>query len=82
MLTDNISQLTWRMQAGINSMASLHVYSTTDATARPHEFSEDLEEVAALYGDSVIPKNGTIFLKDKPGLSIELNETQILKLKV
>ena len=58
------------------------MYSTTDATARPHEFSEDLDEVTALYGDSVIPKNGTIFLKDKPELSIELNETQILKLKV
>ena len=82
MLTDNTSQLTWRPQAGINSMASLHVYSTTDATARLYEFSEDLDEIAALYGDSVIPKNGTIFLKDKPGLSIELHEAQILKLKV
>jgi L-alanine-DL-glutamate epimerase-like enolase superfamily enzyme len=71
-------------QAGINSMASLHVYSTLTTATRPHEFSTEfsgpLDQVAALYGDSVIPVNGKMTLTDRPGLGIELNESVVAKL--
>lgn len=72
-------------QAGINSMASLHVYATTLNANRPHEFSTEfsgpLDEVAALYGEHVIPKEGTMCLTDKPGLGIDLNEATVQRLK-
>ena len=72
-------------QAGINSMASLHVYATTLNANRPHEFSTEfsgpLDEVAELYGEHVIPKEGTMFLTDKPGLGIDLNEAAVERLK-
>ena len=65
-------------QAGINSMASLHVYATTLNANRPHEFSTEfsgpLEDVAELYGEHVVPKDGKIILTDRPGLGIDLNE--------
>ena len=65
-------------QAGINSMASLHVYATVENATRPHEFSAEfsgpLDEVAELYGEHVLPKNGVMELTEKPGLGIELNE--------
>ena len=71
-------------QAGINSMASLHVFSTVQNGTRPHEFSTEfsgpLDDVAALYGDSVIPKNGHMILSDRPGLGIELNEKAVADL--
>tara|TARA_E500000331_G_scaffold43591_2_gene36149 strand:- start:1020 stop:2099 length:1080 start_codon:yes stop_codon:yes gene_type:complete len=73
-------------QAGINSMASLHVYSTIDTATRPHEFSTEfsraLDEIGELYGESVIPSSGTMYLNDKPGYGIDLNEAQVQKLKV
>lgn len=69
--------------AGINSVASLHCYSTIKNAVRPHEFSVEfappLEEIAELYGDHVIPTDGTITLTDKPGLGIELNESALAK---
>ena len=71
-------------QAGINSMASLHVFSTVQNGTRPHEFSTEfsgpLDDVANLYGDSVIPKNGHMILSDRPGLGIELNEKAVADL--
>jgi L-alanine-DL-glutamate epimerase-like enolase superfamily enzyme len=71
-------------QAGINSMASLHVFSTVQNGTRPHEFSTEfsgpLDDVANLYGDSVIPKNGHMILSDRPGLGIELNEKTVADL--
>ena len=73
-------------QAGINSMASLHVYATVQNAVRPHEFSTEfsgpLEYVADLYGEVVIPKNGEIRLSDAPGLGIELNESAVERLTV
>lgn len=72
-------------QAGINSMASLHVYATTLNANRPHEFSTEfsgpLDEVAELYGEHVIPKEGTMYLSDRPGLGIDLNEAVVEQLK-
>ena len=69
--------------AGINSIASIHCYSTIKNAIRPHEFSIEfappLEEVAELYGEHVIPSNGLITLTDKPGLGIELNEAALAK---
>jgi D-arabinonate dehydratase/D-galactarolactone cycloisomerase len=71
-------------QAGINSMASLHVFSTVQNGTRPHEFSTEfsgpLDDVANLYGDVVIPKNGHMILSDRPGLGIELNEKAVADL--
>jgi D-arabinonate dehydratase/D-galactarolactone cycloisomerase len=71
-------------QAGINSMASLHVYSTVQNATRPHEFSTEfsgpLDDVANLYGDGVIPKDGHMILSDRPGLGIELNEKAVAAL--
>jgi len=71
-------------QAGINSMASLHTYSTVQNATRPHEFSTEfsgpLDDVHELYGDVVIPIKGQMHLSDRPGLGIELNETAVTKL--
>ena len=68
-------------QAGINSMASLHVYATVQNATRPHEFSIEfsgpLDELAELYGDDVLPKDGAMTLTDKPGFGIDLNETAL-----
>ena len=73
-------------QAGINSMASLHVYATVQNATRPHEFSTEfsgpLDEVADLYGDAVLPKEGIMQLTDQPGFGIELNETAVARLTV
>ena len=73
-------------QAGINSMASLHAYSTVQNAIRPHEFSTEfsgpLDDVAELYGDGVIPKAGNMVLSDRPGLGIELNEDAVVRLTV
>jgi L-alanine-DL-glutamate epimerase-like enolase superfamily enzyme len=72
--------------AGINSMASLHVYSTIQNATRPHEFSTEfsgpLDEVAELYGEAVIPRDGRMQLTDKPGLGIELNEAAVQRLSM
>ncbi len=71
-------------QAGINSMASLHAYVTVQNATRPHEFSTEfsgpLDDVAELYGDGVIPKDGCMELSDRPGLGIELNEAAVTRL--
>jgi D-arabinonate dehydratase/D-galactarolactone cycloisomerase len=73
-------------QAGINSMASLHTYSTVQNATRPHEFSTEfsgpLDDVHELYGDVVIPVKGEMHLSRRPGLGIELNETAVTKLTI
>ena len=70
-------------QAGISSMASLHVYATVQAATRPHEFSTEfsapLDDIAELYGDHVVPVDGKIYLTEKPGFGIELNEAALQK---
>jgi D-arabinonate dehydratase/D-galactarolactone cycloisomerase len=71
-------------QAGINSMASLHVYATVQNATRPHEFSTEfsgpLDELADLFGDDVVPRDGTMVLSDRPGFGIELNEVAVQRL--
>ncbi len=73
-------------QAGINSMASLHAYATVQNATRPHEFSTEfsgpLDDLADLYGEGVIPKDGVMTLTDKPGLGIELNEAAVARLRI
>ena len=68
-------------QAGINSMASMHVYATVQNATRPHEFSIEfsgpLEPLAEIYGEHVVPQNGEINLTDRPGLGIDLNEAKV-----
>jgi L-alanine-DL-glutamate epimerase-like enolase superfamily enzyme len=39
-----------------------------------------LDDVANLYGDGVIPKDGHMILSDRPGLGIELNEKAVADL--
>ena len=71
-------------QAGINSMASLHVYATVQNATRPHEFSIEfsgpLDELAELYGEDVLPKDGAMELSDKPGFGVDLNEAAVARL--
>ncbi len=71
-------------QAGINSMASLHTYATVQNAVRPHEFSTEfsgpLDDLAELYGEGVLPKDGNMALSDRPGLGIELNEAAVAKM--
>ena len=73
-------------QAGINSMASLHVYATVQNATRPHEFSIEfsgpLDDVAELYGEDVLPRDGAMTLTDRPGFGIELNEAALARLAV
>lgn len=73
-------------QAGINSMASIHVYATVQKATRPHEFSTEfsgpLEELAQLYGDHVVPKDGEINLTSRPGIGIDLNESKLEALRL
>ena len=73
-------------QAGINSLASLHVYATVQNATRPHEFSIEfsgpLDDVADLYGEVVLPRDGVMELSDKPGFGVELNEAAVQRLTV
>jgi len=73
-------------QAGINSMASVHTYATVENATRPHEFSTEfsgpLDDIADLYGESVLPIKGKIHLSNKPGLGIDLNENTVARLTV
>ena len=73
-------------QAGINSMASLHVYATVQNATRPHEFSTEfsgpLDDVAELYGEDVLPRDGAMILTDRPGFGIALNEAALARLAV
>ena len=45
-------------------MASLHTYATQQNATRPHEFSIEfsgpLDDVAELFGESVLPKDGAM----------------------
>ena len=65
-------------------MASLHAYVTVQNAPRPHEFSAEfsgpLDDVAELYGDGVLPKDGRMNLSSRPGLGIELNEAAVARL--
>ncbi|MAX19627.1 MAG: hypothetical protein CL709_07230 [Chloroflexi bacterium] len=63
---------------GLNSLASLHAYSTVTNAVRPHEFSEEftgpVAHVASLFVDPIVPENGAIKLNDRPGLGVEIDE--------
>ena len=71
-------------QAGINSLASLHVYATVQNATRPHEFSIEfsgpLDDLADLYGEVALPRDGVMELSDKPGLGVDLNEAAVQRL--
>ena len=84
--TLNKPVMTHSPQAGINSLASLHVYATVQNATRPHEFSIEfsgpLDDVADLYGDAALPRDGVMELSDKPGFGVELNEAAVQRLTV
>jgi len=69
--------------AGINSAASLHAYSTVGNAIRPHEFSDefsgDLELIAGLFKEPIMPEDGMIHLPDRPGLGLEFDEDALEK---
>lgn len=62
---------------GANSMASLHLYATVANAVRPHEYSEEFtgpaEQIALLFKEPVLPKDGFITLPDRPGLGLEID---------
>ena len=66
---------------GLNGAASLHVYATLQNGVRPHEFSTEgtapIEQIAALFDEPLLPRNGRIELSDRPGLGLSLNEREL-----
>ncbi|MCY4581036.1 MAG: hypothetical protein OXD31_18580 [Chloroflexi bacterium] len=52
-----------------------------ETATRPHEFSAEfsdpLDDVAELYGEDVLPKNGILEVTERPGLGIALNEAAV-----
>jgi L-alanine-DL-glutamate epimerase-like enolase superfamily enzyme len=69
--------------AGVNSMASLHLYSTLANATRPHEysteFSGDPRAVQDLFNEPLLPEKGVMKLSDKPGWGLTLNEAALKK---
>lgn len=69
--------------AGINSAASLHLYSTLINGTRPHEFSTEgtapVEQIAELFVEPIIPVKGVIHLPDRPGWGLVLDEKALAK---
>ncbi len=69
--------------AGLNSMASLHVYSTVTNAVRPHEysneFSGDPQQVQDLFNEPVLPVDGVMHLSKAPGLGLTLDEKAVRK---
>jgi D-arabinonate dehydratase/D-galactarolactone cycloisomerase len=69
--------------SGVNSLASLHAYSTVTNAIRPHEFSIEFggtaESSAELWKEPVLPKDGAITIPNSPGLGLELNEKALAK---
>ena len=71
-VSDNKVIMPHSPSVGVNSVASLHAYSTVTNAVRPHEFSEEFtgptERVASLFVDPIIPENGVIKLPRPPRL--------------
>jgi D-arabinonate dehydratase/D-galactarolactone cycloisomerase len=66
---------------GLNGAASLHVYATLQNGIQPHEFSTEgtasIDEIAELFVEPMVPRNGRIELSDRPGLGLELDERAV-----
>ena len=69
--------------AGVNSMASLHAYSTLANGIKPHEYSNeftgDPQQVQELFNEPVLPVDGVMHLTDAPGFGLTLNEKAVKK---
>ena len=82
-VSDNKVIMPHSPSVGVNSVASLHAYSTVTNAVRPHEFSEEFtgpaERVASLFVDPIIPENGVIRLPDRPGFGLEFDEAELEK---
>ena len=80
-VSDNKVIMPHSPSVGVNSVASLHAYSTVTNAVRPHEFSEEFtgpaERVASLFVDPIIPENGVIKLPDRPGFGLDFNEAEL-----
>ncbi|MYE54002.1 MAG: hypothetical protein F4X34_02245, partial [Chloroflexi bacterium] len=80
-VSDNKVIMPHSPSVGVNSVASLHAYSTVTNAVRPHEFSEEFtgpaERVASLFVDPIIPENGVIKLPDRPGFGLEFDEAEL-----
>ena len=82
-VSDNKVIMPHSPSVGVNSVASLHAYSTVTNAVRPHEFSEEFtgptERVASLFVAPIIPENGVIKLPDRPGFGLEFDEAELEK---
>ena len=67
--------------AGVNSMASLHAYSTLANGIQPHEYSNeftgDPQQVQVLFNEPVLPVDGVMHITDAPGFGLTLNEKAV-----
>ncbi len=67
--------------AGVNSMASLHLYSTLANATRPHEYSTeftgDPRPLQELFNEPLLPEKGAMHISDKPGWGLTLNEAAL-----
>ena len=82
-VSDNKVIMPHSPSVGVNSVASLHAYSTVTNAVRPHEFSEEFtgpaERIAALFQEPITPENGKITLPDSPGFGLDFNEAELEK---
>ena len=80
-VSDNKVIMPHSPSVGVNSVASLHAYSTVTNAVRPHEFSEEFtgptERIAALFVDPIVPQNGVISLPDRPGFGLEFDQAEL-----
>ena len=80
-VSDNKVIMPHSPSVGVNSVASLHAYSTVTNAVRPHEFSEEFtgptERIASLFVDPIVPENGVIKLPDRPGFGLEFDEVEL-----
>ena len=64
--------------AGINSIASIHCYSTVKNAVRPHEFSTEfsgpLEPIQELFNEPMLPEKGVQKVPMGPGWGLTINE--------
>jgi L-alanine-DL-glutamate epimerase-like enolase superfamily enzyme len=69
--------------AGINSIASIHCYSTVKNAVRPHEFSTEfsgpLEPIQELFNEPMLPVKGIQKMPDGPGWGLTINEKALEK---
>jgi L-alanine-DL-glutamate epimerase-like enolase superfamily enzyme len=67
-------------QPTIGTAANLHVIAALHGCDRPQEFTGQRPELDALFREPLVFKDGHILLPDRPGLGLELDETELKRL--